>query len=313
MARSEARVSVDIWTDADFVALSCSAQRLYFFLLSQQDLAHDGVIALRVRRWAGSAGGLNEQDVRRDLDMLAAARFVVVDEDTEELLIRSLIRRDGIYRQPNLMRAAQKHLSVVTSAPIRAALAEELRRIRSLSDIHERCVELVGAMLTELYAEPPGNPSTNPPANPSESPSRHTLGERGMVTAVTKGFPSPLDPFPTPSASPPATAQRSRADAEFVRFWEIYPRRQAKAAARKAFDKAIRTVDPARILTAAMRYRDDPGRDPQFTAHAATWLNQGRWDDEPLPRGSPNGSTTDRRVADALALAAEFRVKEVDQ
>ncbi len=80
---------------------------------------------------------------------------------------------------------------------------------------------------------------------------------------------------------------RTREDAEFDRFWSVYPRREAKAAARKAWNKAILRVDSERILAGAAKYRDQPGREPQFTAHAATWLNADRWDDEPVARGSP--------------------------
>lgn len=96
----------------------------------------------------------------------------------------------------------------------------------------------------------------------------------------------------------------TRADAEFDRFWSVYPRREAKGAARKAWDKAIVRVDSERILAAAEKYRDRPGREPQFTAHAATWLNADRWDDEPVARGSPglrehNGlMLNDRTIAD---------------
>lgn len=100
----------------------------------------------------------------------------------------------------------------------------------------------------------------------------------------------------------------------FDEFWKIYPRREAKAAARKAWDKAIKRADPGAITEGARRYRDDPGRDPKFTAHAATWLNADRWTDEPLPRGSPNGrpSTTDQRVTAALALAEQFERLEIE-
>jgi hypothetical protein len=97
---------------------------------------------------------------------------------------------------------------------------------------------------------------------------------------------------------------RTREDAEFDRFWSVYPRREAKIAARKAWDKAILRVDSERILAGAERYRDLAGREPQFTAHAASWLNGSRWDDEPVVRGSPglrehNGfMVNDRTMAD---------------
>ena len=80
-----------------------------------------------------------------------------------------------------------------------------------------------------------------------------------------------------------ASARRSspQADALFEQFWTAYPRREAKGAARKAWDKAITRATPETITAGATRYRDQPGRDPQFTAHPATWLNADRWTDEP--------------------------------
>jgi len=111
-------------------------------------------------------------------------------------------------------------------------------------------------------------------------------------------------------------AARTQTSAAFDEFWSIYPRREAKAAARKAWDKAIKRADPADICAGAKRYRDQPGRDPKFTAHAATWLNADRWADEPQSgsvvaiRAGPQQSTTDRRVGDAFALAEHYR--EID-
>jgi len=318
MARSEARVSVDIWSDPDFLALAVEAQRLYFFLLSQPDVAHDGVLALRERRWAGTAAGLSVEDVRRQLAVLGAARFVVVDEQSEELLIRSFIRRDGVYRQPNLLRAARKHLPLVLSPQIRAILLTELRRVRSLDDVPKGSVVVVDDMIAELDAMPTSNPSAkgsssdigdsrgvygptvtpaqepageNPSGMGSANPSAMPLGDRGVVTTVTTGSPYALDPLPLPlspdplsPAANPSPPRRSRADLEFDRFWAAYPRREAKGAARKAWDKAIKRATPDRIVAGAERYRDQPGREPQYTAHPATWLNADRWTDEPAPR-----------------------------
>jgi hypothetical protein len=172
MARSEARLSVSIWNDRDFLALSPGAQRMFMFLIGQSDLAHDGVIALRERRWSKSAAGLSRADVERDLAELHDARFVVVDEDAEELLIRSFIRRDRVYRQPNVLRAAADHLPVVTSPVILATLADELRRVLTADDITDGATEIVAEMLKGI-----GNPSGNPSPDPSGNPSAGTPGD----------------------------------------------------------------------------------------------------------------------------------------
>ncbi|WNM72833.1 helix-turn-helix DNA binding domain protein [Arthrobacter phage RedFox] len=100
---------------------------------------------------------------------------------------------------------------------------------------------------------------------------------------------------------------------EFADFWEIYPRKTARAAALKAWQKAVRTAAPAAIIEGARAYAADPNREAKFTAYPATWLNAGRWEDEPLP--SRSSGPRDRqgeilaremaaaRLADERALA----------
>ena len=70
----------------------------------------------------------------------------------------------------------------------------------------------------------------------------------------------------------------------FDRLWEAYPKKIGKDAAARAFAK--RKPDEAllaRMLQAVARqrqsdqWRKDGG---QFIPHLATWLNQGRWEDE---------------------------------
>lgn len=92
----------------------------------------------------------------------------------------------------------------------------------------------------------------------------------------------------------------------FETFWLAYPRHEGKAAARKAWDR-LRPNDvlATRIMGALAwqvelpRWREDGG---QFVPHAATYLNQRRWEDErpkldPLAGRSPR----EKRTAEALA------------
>jgi Helix-turn-helix domain len=66
----------------------------------------------------------------------------------------------------------------------------------------------------------------------------------------------------------------------FEQFWKIYPRKVAKGAAQKAWEKAVKTAKAQDIIAGAERYAKDGARDPKFTAHPATWLNAQRWLDE---------------------------------
>ena len=74
-------------------------------------------------------------------------------------------------------------------------------------------------------------------------------------------------------------------DLFFDAFWQAYPRRAEKAAARKAWPRALSEAggNPQTIIDGAKRYADDPNREPTFTKYPATWLNRGCWDDDPLP------------------------------
>ena len=72
-------------------------------------------------------------------------------------------------------------------------------------------------------------------------------------------------------------------ETDFEIFWKTYPRKVGKQAALKAWRNALGLAKADIIISGARRLRDDPNREQQFTPHPATWLNQGRWDDEPLP------------------------------
>lgn len=131
MARSEARVFTSIWSDPAFTALKPTVQRCYMFLLSQPDLSLAGVLPLRRKGWAhNTAEGLTEAALRRDLDALTTAGFIIVDEDTEELFVRSLVRRDRVLRAPKLIKPLAAAVGLIKSAAIKESLLGELERAR---------------------------------------------------------------------------------------------------------------------------------------------------------------------------------------
>lgn len=235
MARSHARIYTSIWSDADFVLLPPDAQRMFLFLVSQPDLEHSGVIALRERRWSRASAGLTPADVAKALEVLDAARFVVYDEDTEELLVRSLMRWDGVWKQPNVAKSAAAQIRTVASDLLRAELRLELERLGA-SDIHHDSLELRADLLGDLkgYSEPElesdlespsATPSVTPSATPSgstgESPSLGGQG-KGSTGSTTGDSPSPSPAlFPNPDPVPPTAgakpARRRLQDAEIAK------------------------------------------------------------------------------------------------
>lgn len=100
---------------------------------------------------------------------------------------------------------------------------------------------------------------------------------------------TPLPPLPGEVGC--TNTQRRKKPSEvvnerFERFWSSYPRKQSKINARKAFEK----INPSEELLGKMlsaieeasksyQWTKDAG---QFIPLPATWLNQGRWEDEML-------------------------------
>lgn len=80
-------------------------------------------------------------------------------------------------------------------------------------------------------------------------------------------------------------------------FWEAYPRRIAKRAAFKVLERVCAKEQglPFEVLLSAVKVyaRSVAGKDMQYVAHPATWLNAGRWDDDPAALGGKAGAATD--------------------
>lgn len=99
----------------------------------------------------------------------------------------------------------------------------------------------------------------------------------------------------------------------FADFWKAYPLKVAKLKAAAAYAKAIkRGVDPQAMLQAASAYAASPCRDPDFTKHAATWLNAGCYDDQPQENcnGRPNAPANLQPSGVSDRLAAGLRLRE---
>ena len=94
MARQHAAILTTIWSDPDWRALSQGAQRLYLLLLSQPKLSMVGLLECLPSRWARLAADTTVADIEAALDELEASRFVLVDRDTEEVLIRTFVRHE---------------------------------------------------------------------------------------------------------------------------------------------------------------------------------------------------------------------------
>jgi hypothetical protein len=125
VARTHSRIYTSIWTDDDFRRLPKEAQRAYFMLVSQPAINNCGVLPYVPRKWAKLAADENEHALGDALADLADRRFIVLDEDTDELLIRTFIKHDRIREQPNLKTSATRQFTEIESRSIRWVLLDE--------------------------------------------------------------------------------------------------------------------------------------------------------------------------------------------
>lgn len=129
MARDHARVKTRIWEDSDFIALRMAEQHLYLALMSNKGLSRCGVIDYIPHRFERLACDLTPTKFKAAVSGLRAARFVLLDEQTQELLLRSYVRHDGVLDRVNMGKAAGTAFEAVVSVSIREAISQELARL----------------------------------------------------------------------------------------------------------------------------------------------------------------------------------------
>jgi hypothetical protein len=194
MARSEARLQFGMWrTGLDGV--SAHAKLLYAVLLTEPTVGHCGVGIIRLPRWATQAS-LTIVQTRAALEELIIGTQVVVDEDTDEIFVRTLIHDDRTAEQPYVLKGALKEAKLVVSAVIRRSLAEELRKLpaRGPDKESKRGTRVTyadpHATATEIDSPAPATPPKppQPPENPSETLFDADPSERVSKGSMQKGL-----------------------------------------------------------------------------------------------------------------------------
>lgn len=118
------------------------------------------------------------------------------------------------------------------------------------------------------------------------TPHNPPTGEQGerLTVEMPRGAEESADHSTTPV---------SKNEERFNRWWAVYPKKVGKGAARKSWDKIKPSDDLTARMIAAVRqqaqsdqWRRDGG---QYIPNPATWLNQGRWEDEVKVSTPPAG------------------------
>lgn len=240
--RNEDLAECSPWARLCFIGLWCLADR-------------EGRLEDRPRRIKGELFPLDTTDVEPLLVQLAERGFIVRYQAgaVRAIQIRNFAKHQSPHHRegPSLILAQDRIESpgpaqVATSAEPEAATPSEAT-----------------------------NAPDKPAASPGPAPSKARPSRSDSLN------PDSLNPSPP---IPPKGLTVHRFPPGFDEFWSAYPKKAAKDEAAKAFAK--RKPDAALLDTmlkaisaqkASEQWRKDGG---QFIPNPATWLNQGRWQDE---------------------------------
>ncbi|WP_134324561.1 hypothetical protein [Cumulibacter soli] len=126
-----------IWRDREFRKMPTDPQWLYLALVTQPDISSCGVLTLAERRWAGYAEDQTPGKIGGALIVLESARFVVLDQATGELLVRSFIKHDKGYRNKKRVPAIVAAIRAVDSEHLLDVIAQEMAILDMPDDVRE--------------------------------------------------------------------------------------------------------------------------------------------------------------------------------
>ena len=138
----------------------------------------------------------------------------------------------------------------------------------------------------------------------------HNSCGRTVATSRTRATPA-VAPAPPLQSHPCDTIPYITVNAplinikgDFEDFWKQYPKKVGKGAAKTSYNRALKKVGHAEIMTGLARYSPDP----KYTCNPATWLNQERWLDEHthIAKQSDDAERIGRTAAAFEKAAAHF-------
>ncbi|MCG7232761.1 hypothetical protein MHX62_01030 [Corynebacterium sp. ACRQM] len=193
--RDFAQIKLSIWNDDSFLDLSNNAQLLYFVLISHPTMNRAGVGTWHAGRLSGLCSSWSRPVVESAARELVDGLFIVIDEDTDEFLVRTFVRHDGLMKQRNLATTMAREFAAVGSRTIKGVVVWELRRL------HEEHPEFKGWESDEasrLLKKRAIDPSVHPSIDPSVDPK----GEGAVDPKVDPSSDPSSDPSVHPSIDP---------------------------------------------------------------------------------------------------------------
>lgn len=117
--RKASLVQTAIW-ESDFTALSVPGMLVYLMLITQPTVMTTGMLAIAEKRWRRYC----HDELDQGLAELEERRFVWIDWDHEELVVRSWVKHN-VVGNSKMIKAARDQLGAITSTKLRGLLVAE--------------------------------------------------------------------------------------------------------------------------------------------------------------------------------------------
>ena len=245
-----------------FLEMPLSTQALYFHLAEMAD--DDGFVTnpKRVMRMVGA-----DED---SMKILIAKRFLLLFE-SGVIVIRH-------WRVHNYIRKDRYKETICKLEKRTLALDED--------GAYLLCDQLTDNTPTmcQSSGQPVGIPCGQPTVSQVGDPGKVRLGKDRLLVNVNDEMPEKnqlkLSTLPSNERSVHVRAN----DEEFERLWRLYPRKQGKDVAKKAYAKAIRNGTSNEVIESGIerycRYIKANNIELQYIKQGSTWFNQACWNDD---------------------------------
>lgn len=202
MARDHTRVNIDIWGDDEFRELPVDAQALYWLLWTSPDRTYCGVHEWRPGKLTQRAGDWTVGRLNHAAAVLSERLFLIVDTVTEECLLRSWIKHDGLWRIPNMAVTMSVARASVGSRTLRGVIVHEVQKlVAGQPDLSSWKRDEVKKLLAQNPIDPatlePFNPGPNGGVNHADNPIYYPAINPPIKGYGQVGVNPPVNPAPT--------------------------------------------------------------------------------------------------------------------
>jgi hypothetical protein len=288
MARDFARFNIAIWQDPDWRMLPAPAQHLYMLLWMHPELSYCGVVDWRPGRLVSMSQGWDTDDVRALARCLEARHFIVTDDVSEEVLLRSWVRFDELLKQPRMAISFANAYAAVSSNTVRGVIIHELQKLRRLSP---NLPAWNNPRVLSMLDLPPVDPKErSTPSDPFGDGFAYGFGDRfgpGLgQTQPDVSVPVSVPPTPTPTPPTNSSSCNGTSDAPRKRGCRLPEGWKPDRHVWEAMAKQFPHVD---LDAASAKFADywhaKAGKDAVKLDWNGTWRNWIRSDAERTPAG----------------------------